>query len=82
MAHSLLLFIYSIFFYFFLDDEMVQAFILCEILARIVKNEIRALLRETMKAIRKPMEARLIFYYYHYYHIVVFVVMIYGIFLF
>ena len=46
---------------------MVQAFILCEILARIVKNEIRALLRETMKDIRKPMEARSFFFFFFFF---------------
>jgi len=34
-----------------------RAFLLCEVVARVVKNEIRALLREVMRKIRVPMEA-------------------------
>jgi len=39
-------------------STMTIAFVLCEILARALKNEINSLLRETMRKIRLPMEAR------------------------
>ena len=44
-------------------STMARALLLCEIVARTIKNEINSLLRETMMKIRLPMEARFIFIY-------------------
>ena len=36
----------------------VRSFLMCEILARVIKNEINALLRDSMNRWKIPMEAR------------------------